>query len=52
MYKFIKSLNNQKKIKKEKGDSKILGMAIIMFISFSVLNIFLIFNFINILNTI
>ena len=52
MYKFIKSLNNQKKIKKEKGDAKILGMAIIMFISFSVLNIFLIFNFINILNTI
>ena len=52
MYKFIKSLKNQKRIKKEKSNAKILGMAIMMFISFSVLNIFLIFNFISILNTI
>ena len=52
MYKLIKGLKKQKKIKKEKGKDKILGMAIMMFISFSVLNIFLIFNFIDILNTI
>ena len=52
MYKFIKKSKNEKKLKPEKSNDKILGMAITMFISFSILNIFLIFNFIDILNTI
>ena len=48
MYKFIKRFKHEKK----KNNDKLLGMAITMFISFSILNIFLIYNFINILNTI
>ena len=52
MYNLIKEIKSEEKLKDNKKNDKILGMAIMMFISFSVLNIFLIFNFINILNTI
>ena len=52
MYNLIKEIKSEEKMKDNKKNDKILGMAIMMFISFSVLNIFLIFNFINILNTI
>lgn len=52
MYNLIKKIKNEKELKTDKKNDKILGMAIIMFISFSILNVFLIFNFINILNTI
>jgi len=52
MYNIIKEIKSEEKLKDNKKNDKILGMAIMMFISFSVLNIFLIFNFINILNTI
>ena len=52
MYNIIKRLKDKKKLKSYKGEGKILNMAIIMFISFSVLNIFLIFNFMNILNNV
>ena len=52
MYNIIKKIKSEEKLKNNKKNDKILGMAIIMFISFSVLNIFLIYNFINILNTI
>jgi len=46
----IKKLKHKRKTNKDRSGEKILNMAIIMFISFSLLNIFLIFNFINILN--
>ena len=52
MYKLIKRLKDKKKLKSYKGDGKILNMAIIMFISFSLLNVFLIFNFMSILNNV
>ena len=52
MYKIIKRLKDKKKLKSNKQDGKILNLAIIMFISFSLLNIFLIFNFMNILNNV
>ena len=52
MYNLIKKVKREKELKSDKKKEKILGMAIIMFISFSVLNIFLIYNFISILNTI
>ena len=52
MYNIIKRLKDKKKLKSYKKEGKILNMAIIMFISFSVLNIFLIFNFMNILNNV
>ena len=52
MYNLIKKIKSEEKLKNNKKNDKILGMAIMMFISFSVLNIFLIFNFISILNTI
>ena len=52
MYNLIKKDKREKDLKTDKKKDKILGMAIIMFITFSILNVFLIFNFINILNTI
>ena len=52
MYNIIKKMKDKKNCKKYKGNEKILSMAIIMFIGFSLLNVFLIFNFINILNSI
>ena len=52
MYNLIKKIKDRKKIKNQKVNEKILSVAIIMFISFSLLNAFLIFNFINILNNI
>ena len=48
MYSILKKF---KKNKKNKDDSQILNMAIIMFISFSLLNVFLVVNFINILSS-
>lgn len=52
MYNVIKKMKDRKKFKSPKNGEKLLNMAIIMFISFSVLNVYLIFNFINILNNI
>ena len=52
MYKVIKGRMADKKINGKKRDGKILNLAIIMFISFSLLNVFLIFSFISILNNI
>jgi hypothetical protein len=52
MYNVIKKMKDRKKLKSHKNGDKLLNMAIIMFISFSFLNIFLILNFINILNNI
>ena len=52
MYNLIKEIKSEEKLKDNKKNDKILGMAIMMFISFSILNVFLIFNFIDILNTI
>lgn len=52
MYKIIKKLKDKKKIKEYSEEGKIFNMAIIMFISFSLLNIFLIFNFMNLLNNV
>ena len=52
MYNVIKKMKDKKKFKSPKGNNKLLSMAIIMFISFSFLNLFLIFNFISILNNI
>ena len=52
MYNLIKKIKSEEKLKNNKKNDKILGMAIMMFISFSILNVFLIFNFIDILNTI
>ncbi len=50
MYKLIKKLKRKKGVKDSEG--KILNMAIIMFVCFSLLNVFLIFNFINILSNV
>ena len=47
----FRAIKEEKRKKKNNDESKkIINMAIIMFISFSILNIFLIFNFINILS--
>jgi len=51
MYSAIKKIIRKKKIKGKKREKQILNMAIIMFISFSILNVFLILNFINLLNS-
>ena len=52
MYKVINTLKKRKKLKEGKRERRFLNMAIIMFISFSLLNTFLIVNFINILNNV
>lgn len=52
MYSVIKKIKEKKKVRKAKENDRIFNMAIIMFISFSLLNVFLIFNFINILNNV
>ena len=52
MYNAEKNIEGKKKNKGKKRDGKILNLAIIMFISFSLLNVFLIFNFVNILSNI
>ena len=52
MYKIIKRLKDKERLRKNKRNDKILNLVITMFISFSLLNVFLIFNFMNLLNTI
>ena len=52
MYNAEKKIEGNKKVKGRKREGKILYLAIMMFISFSLLNVFLIFNFINILSNI
>ena len=50
MYNAIRKIKEKKKLKNFKKGNTFFNIAVLMFISFSILNIFLIFNFINILN--
>ena len=51
MYRIWERLKSKRKIRK-KSDYKIFNLAITMFVSLSLLNAFLIFNFMSLLNNI